>query len=213
MPQSKATSAELDDYRVTSPVEVLDLLRRVQDANSLITLSGPNGSSFTTLLWSIDTARQIICFSGEDGDAGLQALLESDEVEAVAYLDSIKIQFDLYGLVQVHGGAHNALNAQYPKELYRFQRRSAFRVRPLSSNGPVAQFNHPAIKIGQCHLSLDDDTQLDVGLMIHHITAINPETRGTRLGCEITGLNWGDRSLQSYINQTQKRQLALTQRP
>jgi len=163
----------------------------------------------------------------------------------VAYLDSIKIQFDLYGLVQVHGGAHNALNAQYPKELYRFQRRSAFRVRPLSSNGPVAQFNHPAMpemklslrvldislsgvalflpenvpsiaagtKIGQCHLSLDDDTQLDVGLMIHHITAINPETRGTRLGCEITGLNWGDRSLQSYINQTQKRQLALTQRP
>jgi c-di-GMP-binding flagellar brake protein YcgR len=141
----------------------------------------------------------------------------------------------------VHGGHHHALNAKYPKVLFRFQRRSAFRVQPFSSKSPVAKFRHPAmpdmqlalrvldislsgvalflpdnvpmisagVKIGQCELDLDDDTNLIVGLVIHHVTSIHPESRGARLGCELVGLDWSDRSLQHYINQTQKRRLAL----
>jgi len=65
------------------------------------------------------------------------------------------------------------------------------------------------VKIGQCRLDLDDDTCMDVTLIIHHVTAIHPESKGARLGCELIGMDWSDRTLQYYINQTQKRRLAM----
>lgn len=241
MSLSRANAAALDEYRVTSPVEIQALLQQLLDQRALVTLSGPHGDSYTTLLWKADPARQMICLGASDGDAKLDALIESGEIVAVAYLDSIKIQFDLEGVVEVSGGHHHALNAHYPKSVFRFQRRSAFRVQPFATKSPVARFRHPAmpdmrlalrvldislsgvalflpdnipmiaagVKIGQCHLELDDDTTLDVSLIIHNVTAINPDSKGVRLGCEITGQDWSDRALQHYINQTQKRRIAL----
>lgn len=135
---------DLDDFRIASPVEVQSLLRQLLESHAMVTLSAPNGASYTTMLWSVDPARGIVCFSAETNDSRLQPLLDSDEVVAVAYLDSIKVQFDVEGLVQVRGG-DTALNARYPQEVYRFQRRSSFRVRPLMSNTPVARFLHPTV--------------------------------------------------------------------
>jgi c-di-GMP-binding flagellar brake protein YcgR len=241
MPGSRAATAELDDYRITTDIEIQEYLQQVLTARALVTLSGPGGDSYTTLMWAADPGQRTLCFSAADSDARLDALLENDEIVAVCYLDNIKIQFDLEGVVHVKGGHHSALNARYPRVLYRFQRRSAFRVQPLASKSPVARFRHPAmpdmqlslrvldislsgvalflpdnvpmiaagVKIGQCHLDLDDDTSLDAALHIHHVTAIHPESKGARLGCEFMGLDWSDRTLQHYINQTQKRRLAL----
>jgi c-di-GMP-binding flagellar brake protein YcgR len=240
MPGSRAAIAELDEYRITSQAEIQALLQQMLDSRALVTLSGPGGDSYTTMMWQADPSRRILCFGASDGDARLQALLECDEIVAVAYLDSIKVQFDLDGVVEVKG-QHRALNANYPKVAFRFQRRSAFRVQPFASPSPVARFRHPAmpdmqlalrvldislsgvalflpdnvpmiaagVKIGHCDLDLDDETKIEVGLVIHHVTAIHPESRGARLGCELVGLDWSDRSLQFYINQTQKRRLAL----
>jgi c-di-GMP-binding flagellar brake protein YcgR len=240
MPGSREAQATLDDFRITSAVEIQSFMQRLVEGRTLVTLSGPGGHSYTTMMWSSDPARGVVCFSAEDGDSRLQALLESDEIVAVAYLDNIKIQFDLDGVVEVSGQQH-ALNARFPKELFRFQRRAAFRVRPFETRSPTARFRHPAIpdmslslrvldvslsgialflpdnvpmiaagvKIGQCQLELDDDTHLQVGLIIHHVTAIHPETQGVRLGCELIDTDGHDRPLQYYINQTQKRRLAL----
>jgi c-di-GMP-binding flagellar brake protein YcgR len=233
----------MDEYRITTAIEVDDLLKRLLNANALMTLSGPGGTSYTTMLWSVDSTRGIVCFSAEPGDPRLQALLETEEVVAVGYLDSIKLQFDLDGVVQVHGNNGTAaLNAQYPRVLYRFQRRSSFRVKPLISNCPVARMRHPAlpdmqldlrvldislggvalflphnvpmvtagVKIGQCFLDLDSDTRLEMGLVIHHVSIINPESQGARLGCELINVNRDtERALQQYVDQTQKRRLAL----
>jgi c-di-GMP-binding flagellar brake protein YcgR len=233
----------MDEYRITSAVEVDDLLQRLLNANALMTLSGPGGTSYTTMLWSVDSTRGIVCFSAETGDPRLQALLDTEEVVAVGYLNSIKVQFDLEGLVQVHGGGTAALNAQYPRVVYRFQRRSSFRVKPLVSSCPVARLHHPAlpdmqldlrvmdlslggvalflphnvpmvaagVKIGQCFLDLDSDTRLEMGLIIHHVSVINPESQGARLGCELINVNGAtERALQQYIDQTQKRRSALS---
>lgn len=232
----------MDDYRITSAVEVDDYLHRLLNANALMTLSGPGGTSYTTMLWSVDSKRGIVCFSAENTDSRLQALLETNEVVAVGYLDSIKLQFDLDGVVQVHGHGSAALNAQYPRMLYRFQRRSSFRVKPMISNTPVAHLRHPAlpdmqldlrvldislsgvalllphnipmvaagVTIGQCFIDLDSDTRLEIGLLIHHVSVINPNALGARLGCELVNMNGAtERALQQYVNQTEKRRLAL----
>lgn len=234
----------LDDYRITSTIEIFDLLRQIEASRSLVTLSSPEGHSYTTLIWQIEPDRGLLGFSGESHHAGLSALLESGEVTAVAYLDSIKVQFDLDGLVLVHGDQHNILNARYPRELYRFQRRTSFRVKPPASAMPTAHFPHPqhpkttlalrvldvslggmalflpedipaiadGTRISMCSLRLDDDTWLDVSFIMRHATPVHPETHGSRLGCEFVNLHQAERDLQMYINQTQKRQLALAAR-
>ena len=95
----RAQASALDDYRITSTIEIFDLLRQVEASRTLVTLSSPEGHSYTTLIWNIEPDRELVGFSGESNHAGLRALLESEEVTAVAYLDSIKLQFDLEGLV------------------------------------------------------------------------------------------------------------------
>ena len=53
---------------------------------------------------------------------------------------------------------------------------------------------------------------IDTGLMLHHVTSIQPGQRGVRIGCEWASLSSSaERVLQRYIDQTQKRrrQLAL----
>ncbi|HET8869578.1 MAG TPA: flagellar brake protein [Aquabacterium sp.] len=243
MTSNKGSHVNLDDYRITSAVEIQALLKQILESNALVTLSGPQGASHTTLLWAVDTSRGVICFSAEADDPSLESLLESDEVVAVAYLDSIKVQFDVEGLVHVHGGHHSALNAQIPKEVFRFQRRDSFRVKPFSSHSPQAQFRHPGMpdmmlnlrildvslggmalflpdsipmveagsKIGRCIVDLDGDTRIEAGMKIHHVTVLHPEYHGARLGCEFVGMDGGTmRSLQHYINQTQKRRSALS---
>lgn len=238
------SSRELEEFRITSPVEIQALLKQLCDSSAFVSLSAPGGVSYTTLLWAIDPARNLICFSADPSDPQVPALLESNEAVAVGYLDSIKVQFDLHGLVMVRGGHNTALNSQMPLELYRFQRRGCFRVKPLQSS-PTAKLRHPAIpdmaielrildislggvalflpqdvpplaagvKIGRCTVELDADTQLEVGLQVHHVTALNPGSGGVRLGCEMTGVSGQDaRALQRYIDHTQKRRMMLGQR-
>ena len=167
-----------------------------------------------------------------------QQLVECEEAIAVGYLDSIKVQFDVQGLVLVRGAGGSAIGARLPREIYRFQRRNAFRVRPLLRSSPLARVRHPAIaemqlalrvvdvSIGGCALflpddvppmqpgmvmnqvqiDLDADTRLMVNLRLQHVSALNPESRGARLGCAFVELHPdAQRALQRFIDQTQKR--------
>jgi c-di-GMP-binding flagellar brake protein YcgR len=98
----------------------------------------------------------------------------------VAYLENIKLQFDLDGLVLVQGASHRALQSRLPAEIYRFQRRNAYRVRSSARADAVARFRHPAmpemrlalrvldVSIGGCALWLPSD--------------VPPLPAGTRLG-------------------------------
>jgi flagellar brake protein len=234
-------SQPLDDYRITSDTEIGAILRQLIEAEAMVTLSGPGGMSYTTLLWQADQHRGIISFSADEHDPRLQPLLGTQEVVAVGYLDKIKVQFDVDGAVLVHG-RQTVINAVYPKSLFRFQRRSYFRVSPLLSAAPVAHLRHPSfpdmaldlsiadVSLGGvalslpanvpmvpagslvegCVLELDADTQLNVDLMVHHVTVLSPEARYAKLGCEIINLDGLDeRALQHYINQTQKRRMAM----
>ena len=228
----------LDDFRISSPREIGAMLKQLSDGNVRLNLNASDGTVCGATLWTVDAARGKLSFSADENDPKLQSLLECDEAVVVGYLDSVKVQFDVSGLVLVRGGRDSVLSSAFPRQLFRFQRRSGFRVRPLLNSAPVARLGHPAIddvqlalrvldlSIGGCALflpddvpaiqpgiqinkvqiDLDADTRLQVNLRLQHVTAINPDSRGVRLGCEFVNAG-GDtlRLLQRYIDQTQKR--------
>ena len=233
-----AAPGGLDDFRISAPREIATVLKQFQDGNVLLNLNGSNGAMLSTTLWSVDPTRGQLSFSADANSPLTQRLVECEEAVAVGYLDSIKVQFDLQGLVLVRGVGGSAIGARFPRELFRFQRRNAFRVRPLLRSQPLARVRHPAIaemqlalrvidvSIGGCALflpddvppmqpgmvmnqvqiDLDADTRLHVNLRLQHISMLNPESKGNRLGCEFVNAGADtERALQRFIDQTQKR--------
>jgi c-di-GMP-binding flagellar brake protein YcgR len=233
-----ATHGGLAEFRLTSPVEINAMLQRMCDDNVTLNMNGPDGSACSVRLWTVDKTRATISFSANADDPQLQAVLQSDEAVVVCYLDNIKLQFDVHDMVLVHSGRSSALKCDSPTEMFRFQRREGFRVRPLLRSTPVARLRHPQIpdmpltlrvldvSIGGCALFLPDDvpplspgivlnnvlldldldTRIQTNLRLQHISTINTEAHGVRLGCEMTEPARDSlRRLQAYIDQTQKR--------
>jgi len=228
----------LDDFRITSPREIAAMLKQLCDGNVRLNLNSPDGSVLGVMLWTVDTVRNRLSFSADENEPNLPALQEHDEAVVVGYLDSVKVQFDLSQLVLVRGGRDSVLSASLPRQLFRFQRRSGYRVRPLLNNAPLARLRHsdiaemqlalrvldlsiggcalflpddvpsmqPGVQINQVRIELDADTHLLVNLKLQHVTSINPDSRGVRLGCEFVNAS-GDalRTLQRFIDHTQKR--------
>jgi c-di-GMP-binding flagellar brake protein YcgR len=237
----------LDDpfaqFRSDHPREVLALLRELRDAVTPVALSAPDGVNIGSTVWTVDFERQRIAMDVEPGDPQLPSLVEANEVTAVAYLDAVKLQFDLQDLVLVRSPRATALQSRMPRCIYRFQRRSGYRVRTLDRGAPGAVFRHPAlpdmqltlriidISIGGCALllpdnvpalplgitlhgvvlDLDSDTRLQVTLRLQHASSNLSKAPGLRLGCEILQPDAGtQRSLQRYIDHTQKRRRLLS---
>lgn len=140
-----AADGGLEEFRLARPGEIAELLQRLQDGNVEINLNAPHGAVVTTTLWTADAARGVLSFAADADDTSLQSLLESDEAVAVAYLENVKIQFDVDKLVLVRGARSCALTTGYPREIFRFQRRNAYRVRPTPRETPTARLRHPAL--------------------------------------------------------------------
>ncbi len=230
------------EFRVTQPREMLGMLRQLRDTSVPVHLTGPDGNALTASLWALDDTMGRLSFSVSE-QPQLQGLVDGDEAVAVAYLDSVKLQFDLHGMLVVRGAGGPALQAEWPQELYRFQRRGAFRVRPHERHSPQARLRHPSIpdmalclrvldvsiggcalllphdvpplqpglRLGDVRIELDADTRFEVMLTLHHVSAMQQNDRGVRLGCE-----WGPlggtatRALQRWIDITQKRRRLLS---
>jgi len=64
----------------------------------------------------------------------------------------------------------------------------------------------PGVLMNGVQIDLDADTRVACGLRLQHVTSLNPESHGVRLGCEIVSPGSdGQRALQRYIDHTQKR--------
>jgi flagellar brake protein len=237
-----AVNGGLHDFRISAPTEMAALFRTLQDGNVALNLNPPQGGALTTTLWASDATRGVLSFSAEPQDPQLPSLLDANEAVVVGYLDEIKVQFDVHDLVLVHGARASALNAAYPREVFRFQRRNSYRVRPLINTSPLARLRHPMIpemelelrvidvsvggcalllpgnvpsmapgvRINQVLIELDADTRFLTALRLQHVSSINGETGGVRLGCEMVQLeSEAERALQRFIDQTQKRRRVL----
>ena len=228
----------LEEFRISSPRDVGTLLKQLLDGAIVLSLHSSDGSVFRSAIWTMDSARATIGFNADPNDTAMQAVLHSHEIVVVGYLDSVKVQFDVRHPVLVHGNRASVLSCPFPREMYRFQRRNAFRVRPLIRTAPVARLRHPdqqdgevvlrvidlsiggcalflpadvpmlnaGVTLGGVRMDLDEDTKLTVDLRLQHVTSINSDARGVRLGFEFLRPN-GDtvRTLQRFIDLTQKR--------
>lgn len=228
----------LDEFRVSSPRDIQAILKQLLDGSVLMALRCDDSAVFTTAIWTVDAARGTIGFNADPADPAMAALLRCDHVSVVGYLDSVKIQFEVHHLVVVSGPRASVLNCVAPRELYRFQRRNAFRVRPLTRVSPTARFFHPDMPevelalriidisisgcglflpaeqptmncgtvIAEVRLELDDDTRIGVALRLQHSTTLRDRALGARLGTEFVSPDgWALRTLQRYIDDTQKR--------
>ena len=170
------------EFRVDNSAEVNGLLRQLRETATPVVLSAPGGVSFVTELWTLDRDNQRLGFSANDHDPAVRRLVDADEAVAVGYLDSVKLQFDVTGLMLVRGARSCALQAHWPSTLYRFQRRSSYRVRLTASHAPVTRLRHPAmpdmrlalriidLSIGGCALHLPDDVPgIEPGLTLHSV--------------------------------------------
>jgi flagellar brake protein len=215
-------------FRVGHPQERLRLLRELRDGAVPVLLGGPDGATLATTLWALDDQAQRLGFLVEPSSLALQALVEADEAVAVAYLDSVKLQFELGGLVLVRGAQASTLQSALPPEIYRFQRRSAYRVRPGGRQSPVARLRHPSIpemalalrvvpplqagtRIGELLVELDHETRFTAAATLQHVTGHGEADRGVRIGCEWQQLGGpAARTLQRWIDQMQKRRRLLS---
>ena len=233
----------LAEFRVTDAGEIRALLKALQDQVVPMNLSASDGSAYTTTLWTVDPAAGRVSFTADMMAHQVHDIVEADECAAVAYLDRVKLQFDVSDLVLVQGHKASVLQARLPREVFRFQRRKTYRVRTIERTSPTAAFRHPGIpdmslalrvldvSIGGCallqpanvpnlqpgavirgvRLLLDAETQIDAGLMLHHVTSTGAENGSVRLGCEIVGMSpASQRALQVYIDQTQKRRRVMS---
>jgi len=133
------------DFRIQASAEVLVLLQALRDQQIPITLSTPAGIAVQSCLSAVDAQFAALGFDIHPDDPLLPQLLSAEEVTAVAFLDQIKLQFELEGLLLLSSKAltHGAvLRSPLPSRLYRFQRRQAFRVRP-STRTPQLKLPHP----------------------------------------------------------------------
>ena len=238
-----AAGESLDEFRVTSPRDIQALLKQLLDGSVLLNLNASDGSVVTSAVWTLDSARGTIGFNADPSDPAMAKLLDCGEVVVVGYLDHVKLQFDVNDLVLVKGQRASVLSCAAPRVVYRFQRRDAFRVRPLKRSGPVARLFHPDlpgfalalriidVSIGGCglflpvdtpsinpgtllqdvRLELDADTRLDLAMRLQHVTAMNAESRGVRLGLAFHRPSGeAQRALQRFIDLTQKRGKLMT---
>ena len=158
-----------DEFAVSHPTELLGLLRQLADRNVLVHLSAPGGGSYTTTVWTVDGQQRRLSLAADAAQPAVRNLVDADEATVVAYLDSVKLQFDLQHLMLVHGTKSSALQAELPAVLYRFQRRESFRVRTPAAAAPTATLRHPSlpemmlalrvldVSIGGCALALPAD--------------------------------------------------------
>lgn len=237
-----ATHGGLHDFRMTSLVEIRAMLTRLCNGSVALVLNTNDGSDWTARPWAIDSARAAISlvFDGDPADPRLQRVLQSSEVIAVGVIDDVKIQFDVSGLVLVQGANSSALRCAMPREIFRFQRRDSFRVRPPLRAAPAARLTHPHlppmlrildVSMGGCALfqpgktalvsagEVIEDAQLDLevnvriatDLRIQHVSELNAEATGMKLGCQFLNASASSlRNLQHYIAQTQKRARLVT---
>jgi len=222
------------EFQIQAAGEIEALLRVLYREQTRITLSNEAGVSLPSRLCTLDPTHAALSFEVRSGDPSVSELTASGDVTATAYLNDIRIQFELEELMRVNATEGAVLRSPWPALLYRFQRRNAFRVRP-TNRSPQARLPHPQqtaelrlrildLSMGGLSLllppdvspwppgtvlpavqvELDRDTRFKTSLRVQHVHV--PSDSGTPVGLAFAPLEHvASQELQLYIDHAQKR--------
>lgn len=130
---------ELSPYRVAGPVAIKSVMKDLIVRRALIALyARRNFDEFVvTQLVRFDDRHLDLDFVTDE--ARRTAILSGAGAVVIGFLDTIKVQFEVGDLRVVDSADGPVLRAAMPQEVFRIQRRDAFRVRPLASEPVVCQ--------------------------------------------------------------------------
>ncbi|MFN9709470.1 MAG: flagellar brake protein [Burkholderiales bacterium] len=165
----------LQDLLVTSSTEIAAILAQLRDQGTQINLTSPHEVSFSSLLWAVDPLTETVSFKVAADQPFLQPFVDTDEATASAYLDQVKIQFELQDLMLVRSPQGCALHGRFPAQILRFQRRSTDRIQPLSRTLSRAFLRHPMLAEMQLELRILDISAGGVAVFLpDNIPVIDP---------------------------------------
>lgn len=156
------------EFRLDSMREIAVQLKLLRDRNAPVSLNAGEGGSLVTAVWAVDEAQDLVSFSVDENQRGLKEILAAGKALAVAYVESVKLQFACEQMRVSQGNQGSALQVVFPKTLLRFQRRDAYRLRIPERNPPIARLQLPGrpvavkaklvdLSIGGCSIHLPPD--------------------------------------------------------
>lgn len=186
-----ARHGSLREFRVDARIEIRNLLRALQESSARVHLNAANGAVLSTTVWTLDSQMEMVNFAAEGDDQALGGLIAALDCVAVAYLDNVKLQFDVSELTLVRGSSSATLRAPFPQLIYRFQRRSAFRVKTGLRTGTRVRLRLPRqpdvpvdlrlldVSLGGCALLLPHDMpKVEAGTVFQRVVIdLDPMTR------------------------------------
>ena len=118
---------EYDKYMLRRPVEVLTVLRGLQEHKSQITIFFNTGQDLLLTMLVAIVGDQLIFDVGPDEELNRKAAA-AEKHYCVALLDKVRIQFLLRDFAPVLHEGRPAFRCAFPQELLRLQRREYYRL-------------------------------------------------------------------------------------
>lgn len=184
-------------YLVESRVEILHVLRWMQQHGEMVSLYFDGGAQFvlTTIVEVDPTTDRLILDTGKDPVAN-RKLLASPRAFFEGKQDKVRVRFRLDGLSATTQRDRPALAVPLPKSLFKFQRREYYRValpiaRPVLCTIPYD--DHRSIEATVLDLSVGgvklghypDETPLKVGMVFTGCALALPDTPPMRVTLEV----------------------------
>jgi c-di-GMP-binding flagellar brake protein YcgR len=154
--------AEVDDpHAITSPLEILAILRSIEKNKTLIRAHAqrPNSTFITTLLEILPEQKTITLDSAPQESLN-QRLVTAGEALCEASLDNVNVRFNIANIRQETQDGKPALGADFPTQLIRIQRRNSFRIHTPIANPVQCRIRHDNKEIA---LTLDDISASGLG--------------------------------------------------
>ncbi len=154
--------AEVDDpHAITSPLEILGILRSIEKNKTLVRAHAqrPNSTFITTLL-EIRPEQKAIVLDSAPQESLNQRLITAGEALCEASLDNVNIRFNAVNIHLETLDGKPALAADFPAQLTRIQRRNSFRINTPIANPVQCRITHDNKAI---LLTLDDISASGLG--------------------------------------------------
>ena len=130
-------------FRVTDMRTRLATLQLLLRGDVPITIGAPGGRTVLAAVWSVEGEGGRVHFNVARDALHVEEVVAARVAWAAAYLDDVKLQFELRGLqLSVHDD-HRTLHARMPDYMVRLPRRQDTRVRRTDGQSPVLQLASP----------------------------------------------------------------------